>query len=106
MDQHALYSPLAQDPVFTEIVAQFVADLPNRVRTIERLLATQNFPQLGRFAHQLKGAAGSYGFPPVSSVCEELELAIDHHRRAEQLADLVKELKRLVSLVQAGSPTA
>jgi HPt (histidine-containing phosphotransfer) domain-containing protein len=50
-----------------------------------------------RLAHQLKGAAGSYGFPLVSTLARTLEV---HTRAADREAQLMV-VERLLQLASA-----
>ena len=61
-----LYSQFAEDPDLAELVDVFVEEMPRRVATLLDRLEQADWDSLGRAAHQLKGAAGSYGFGEIS----------------------------------------
>ena len=70
-----VYSRLAGDPDLREIVDLFVEEMPERVAPCWTNLG----PGLGgprRTAHQLKGAAGSYGFDAISPCAGRVEAAV------------------------------
>jgi signal transduction histidine kinase/FixJ family two-component response regulator/HPt (histidine-containing phosphotransfer) domain-containing protein len=69
-----LRSELADDPDVGELVRQFAHALPARVEAIAAGAAARDGHGVARLAHQLKGAAGSYGYPLVSDVARQLEL--------------------------------
>ena len=70
-----LYSTLADDPDTAELVALFVDELPQRLAVADALAHRADWESLDRLAHQLKGAAGSYGFPTLTDSAAALEQA-------------------------------
>ncbi|HEY0929140.1 MAG TPA: ATP-binding protein [Gemmatimonas sp.] len=68
-----LRSEMAGEPELTVLVAKFAEALPDRVGTIAEALRDGKLDRAAQFAHQLKGAAGSYGYPAVSDLARELE---------------------------------
>ena len=72
-----LVSDLADDPDLVELIEQFLSHLTDSITRLERYQASNDSAALISLAHQLKGAAGGYGFTPIS----------DAARRVEQLAD-------------------
>ncbi len=68
-----IHSALAADPVLREMVEVFVAEMPVRLTRIQRHLADQAWEPLRRTVHQLKGAAGSYGFDALTPHAMRLE---------------------------------
>ncbi len=71
--QPVLYSELRDDPDFVELVDAFVAGLPGKVERIEHSFSTGGMLDLARLAHQLKGAAGGYGYPSISDAARHVE---------------------------------
>ncbi|MGL4941658.1 MAG: Hpt domain-containing protein [Thermoguttaceae bacterium] len=71
-----LYSPLSSDPDFRELVTLFISELPERLESMQACLAKQDWSSLQKLAHQLKGAAGSYGFPLISPAAAELDATL------------------------------
>ena len=61
-----LVSELANDPDLADLVTAFVAELPVRITAIQKALTDSEHEQLRVLAHQLKGAAGGYGFPSIT----------------------------------------
>jgi len=96
----ALVSTLADDRDMKEIVEQFVHDLPARSTAILRASETSDVEALKRLAHQLKGAAGGYGFPRITEAAGALESALDEkldptslQQRIEALASLCRRAR-------------
>jgi HPt (histidine-containing phosphotransfer) domain-containing protein len=95
----AIRSSLAQDPDLGEIVQMFVEEMPQRVEALERCRLAAEWEDVGRIAHQLKGAAGSYGFHELTPLAARLEAAIriDHaYDRAPLLLDELLDACRRV----------
>ena len=67
------YSTLGGDPDMAELVEMFVDEMPDRISTLQELMAAGDWEELGRFAHQMKGACGSYGFDQLTPLAERLE---------------------------------
>ncbi|HEY1601548.1 MAG TPA: Hpt domain-containing protein [Pirellulales bacterium] len=68
-----LYSTLAGDPEMVSLVEMFVDDLPERVQSLLDHLQASDRDGLRRIAHQLTGAAGSYGFHEITVEAATLE---------------------------------
>jgi CheY-like chemotaxis protein len=72
-----LVSELADDPDMVGILADFLETLGRRAAALEFAILHDDKPSLMRLAHQLKGAAGGYGFPSITEqakvVCGALE---------------------------------
>ena len=85
------------DPDMLELVREFVAELPDRVKSLEGCLEAGDLSQLQTLAHQLKGAGGGYGFPPITEAAAQLEQALkdggEESLVAERTASLCKTLR-------------
>ncbi len=99
-----LYSTLAEDPDLEAIVAAFVEEMPGRVENLVRLLDGGAWEPLRRAAHQLKGAAGSYGFDPITSAAARLEDAIRESRPDGDIRGACDGLVELCRQSRAGTP--
>jgi len=95
---------LVGDPDLEELVALFVREMPDRVAALESLLADCDWDALRRSAHQLKGAAGSYGFAPISPSAAKVEDAIRQTSSEESIRQAVAELIDLCERAQAKQP--
>ena len=100
-----LYSSLGGDPDLGAIVETFVGEMPNRAAAMRDRLNTSDWEGLCRMAHQLKGAAGSYGFDPISSSAAELDKAIRENEPEEQIRNAVDVLVKICNRARAGVPT-
>ena len=88
-------SQLAGDPELRELIVQFVVELPERLARMRSLAYADNLPEVGRLAHQLKGAGGSYGFPQISAAARELERAA---RELQSTTDARRALDGLAAI--------
>ncbi len=88
-----LISDFADDPDMLEIIEMFVDGLSERIDSILTAFDDRNFTTVSGIAHQLKGAAGGYGYPTLS------ELAFDVEQLAKQNAEDVQIEKALTLLV-------
>ena len=70
-----IYSQLGADEDLAELIDLFVSEIPDRLAILQRLAENGQYDALARYAHQLKGAGGSYGFPQLTAVAASLERA-------------------------------
>ena len=101
-----VYSRLAEDPVLGELVDLFAQEMPNRINTLEVQAKSRDWSQLARTAHQLKGAAGSYGFDAITPSAARLEFAARDAQQEETILLAFDELLSLCRRVCGGTPRA
>ena len=99
-----LFSSFGSDPDLGELVEMFVDEMPDRIATLSEQLDMSDWDNVRRSAHQLKGAAGSYGFSSITPYAAQLESAVDEGQPEEQIRDVVDELIGLCRRIRAGSP--
>lgn len=66
---------LLADPGFRELVDHFVGDLPRRLSDMRAAVAEGQTEEVQRFAHQLKGAGGGFGFGQITRAAWRVEKA-------------------------------
>jgi signal transduction histidine kinase/DNA-binding NarL/FixJ family response regulator len=71
-----LLSELANDPDVADMVAAFVGVASSRADAVVAALAQGDTPTIRRLVHQLKGAAGGYGFPSITEQAKAVEEAL------------------------------
>lgn len=71
-----LFSVYENDPDVGEIVAVFVAEMPDRKDELVRAANAGDADEAARIAHQLKGASGGYGFGPLGEIAASAEHAL------------------------------
>ncbi len=92
-EDEVLISDFADDPDMAEIIQMFLDGLEDRASGLDNAFGSGNLINLASLAHQLKGAAGGYGYPIIS------QLALDVERLAkggESNDELRSTLDRLV----------
>jgi HPt (histidine-containing phosphotransfer) domain-containing protein len=100
----SVYSRLASDPDLREIVDLFVDEMPERVAALLEQLQNQDWEGLRRTAHQLKGAAGSYGFDAISPCAGKVEAAIHDGEPEQRIRVTVEELVDVCNRARGGVP--
>jgi DNA-binding response OmpR family regulator len=71
-----IVSEFAEDIEMREVLVSFVAGLPTQVERARTALEQGDLETLQRIAHQLKGAAGSYGFMCITDAAAQFEQAL------------------------------
>jgi HPt (histidine-containing phosphotransfer) domain-containing protein len=99
--QGPIYSELCADPELQEIVADFVDELPRRVDAMRESFLAGSWDVLQTLAHQVKGAAGSYGFAPVTPIAGEIENGARNRAPEHEIERAITELQNLVSRLTA-----
>lgn len=98
------YSNLAADPDLAELVDLFISELPERLHRLQTALEDANLADLARFAHQLKGAGGSYGFPQLTPAAAELEQLAKQAADEIELRGALDELVTVAVQLRPGVP--
>jgi CheY-like chemotaxis protein/HPt (histidine-containing phosphotransfer) domain-containing protein len=103
---------LMSKPGMAKLVEKFLARLGERVDALRAAAAASDLQQLKTLAHQLKGAAGGYGFPAISDAAKSIEHAAvapdaDIDAITEQirkLADLCDQARHHAPVMSTSSP--
>jgi len=104
VNRDCVYSRLASDPDLREIVDLFVEEMPGRVATMLEQLNAADWDGLRRSSHQLRGAAGSYGFDGISPSAGKVEAAIRDGEPEQRIRETVEELVELCNRTRCGLP--
>jgi HPt (histidine-containing phosphotransfer) domain-containing protein len=99
----ALVSEMADDEDMIELIEMFVDELPDRISVIEDAVEQQDADLLKTVAHQLKGAAGGYGFPTITTFAASLEATI---KSGEDFTSIERKASDLVDLCRRAAATA
>jgi len=90
-----LQSDFADDPEMADLIDAFVGGLPSTVASIEAAHSSGQLEELGRLAHQLKGAGGSYGYPSLTDAARAVEADVRSGTSADALEAKVEHLAAL-----------
>jgi HPt (histidine-containing phosphotransfer) domain-containing protein len=86
----------------SELVDMYVAEMPDRIAKLENAFASDDRERLRVSAHQIKGAAGSYGFDCLTESAARLESALRADRPADEIRSSLEELLKLCRRISAG----
>ena len=98
-----LLSEFAGDPDYAELLEGFLSELPKRISVLEAALAASDMELLTRFAHQLKGAAGGYGYSIITDAAKDVEQSAKARGERDVLrkqVDALVDLCRRAAAVQ------
>jgi HPt (histidine-containing phosphotransfer) domain-containing protein len=98
----AIYSSLAGDPCMGELVEMYIEETPARIKTLEQAFASGDREALRTVAHQMRGAAGSYGFETLTVSAGILETAIRAGESPDAIQRAFQELIAAYRRVRAG----
>lgn len=94
-----ILSSFAADPEMRELIAYFVEELPKRTHALEEAWKAADLGSLRRIAHQLKGAAGGFGFDGIGQAAGELEVCAGDAPVAEDRVRFIEsQVRRLLDL--------
>ncbi len=93
-------SSQADNARIMEIVPEFVAGLPGKVRKMIDFLGGNDLQALQQIAHQLSGSCGGYGFDAVTEPARAVEKSIKEGRTLERVTMDVKSLIEVVRRIE------
>jgi HPt (histidine-containing phosphotransfer) domain-containing protein len=99
-----IFSKLAGDPDMSELVDLFVDEIPSRLAALESHFAAGDMTKLCQTAHQIKGAAGSYGFTAVTPFAANLEFAAKANEPEDRVREALEELLATCRRIRSGVP--
>jgi len=97
-----LHSAYENDPDLRDLVVMFVDELDRRVDAIREAYLAEDAATLQRISHQLKGAAGGYGFDPIGDAAARLEYELLHDEA--ELSALAERVEDLISCCRSAVP--
>ena len=100
----AIHSTMGADPDFAGLVEMYVDEMPGRIEVLEQAFKGGNMEDLCRIAHQVKGAAGSYGFDPLTPLAAALETSVRDGEPEEAILKNLQDLLGACRQVRTGSP--
>lgn len=88
---------LLEDADLRDIVEEFVGGMGTRVEELQQAFERMDWEMMVVLAHRLKGAAGSYGYPDISTFCSGLEARF----RLQDAGDFAADIQVLEKYVAA-----
>jgi len=98
------FSSLGDDPNLAEIVTRFVEEIPARLREMNSQFIRADWDHLSSLAHQIKGAAGSYGFMQVTPFAARLEESLHGGTPVGAIRAALEDLTAACRRMRAGAP--
>ena len=99
-----VYSAYGHDPDLADLVAVFAKEIPDRVACFRPYLDGPDWEGLGRVTHQLKGAAGSYGFDQLTPILQRFESLVKQRASLDALEVAFHEVVAVCERVRPGGP--
>lgn len=98
-----IQSDFEGDPQMRELIELFVSEMPDKATRLSDLFEGRQIDDLERLAHQLKAAAGGYGFGVISEAAGELEETIRAQDELDRVRDQVDQLIKLCQRTRSAS---
>nr|WP_322658057.1 ATP-binding protein [Dendronalium sp. ChiSLP03b]MDZ8204346.1 ATP-binding protein [Dendronalium sp. ChiSLP03b] len=100
IDWKHLHQISENDPEFElNLLEMFVEDMQNRLEITKAAIAANDFEQLAREAHQIKGASGNVGATTMHLAAEKLE-QLARNQECRGAANLISELEDFIKRIQ------
>jgi HPt (histidine-containing phosphotransfer) domain-containing protein len=91
-------NPPVDTQTLSRLQAAYVATFPDKLQRLEQSLEKEDWANVQRFGHQLKGSGRAYGFPRLTALGADIEEgAISRDRTA--LKGLYQELSAVMNSV-------
>ncbi|MBN1347469.1 MAG: PAS domain S-box protein [Phycisphaerae bacterium] len=90
------------DADMRELVVAFLRTLPDRVQAIQESLRDSRIERVRHLIHQLKGAAGGYGFPGITEVAAAAEARLGTRNDLEAAR---QSIENLIDLCRRAMPS-
>ena len=101
-DSPRLVSTMAGNSRFAPLLAQYLARVPETIEQIEEACERGDSERLLRCVHQIKGAAGGYGFPQVTKLASDCQRLMLAGTSMQELAGPLKDLVGMMHRMQDG----
>ena len=86
------------DPEFHEIILNYVEDLVRRVSEMEQYCEQQDYDNLARLAHWLKGSGGTAGFNQLTDLASSLENST-RKQQTDTVNEIIQEIRRVTEQI-------
>lgn len=104
-ENRPVYSDLGGDPDLGELVEMFVDEMEDRIQSLRGAFDAGDLDKLRTLAHQLKGAAGSYGFGTITDAAFAVESSVRRQLSTPQIEHELESLLSLCRRARAGVPS-
>ena len=87
------------DSDLKELIPVFMDNREADIAALKKNLEAENFAEIEKIGHQLKGVGGSYGFDYITEIGREIENTANKNNIAE-LEQLINELETYIDTVE------
>lgn len=94
-------SSMADDPDLLPIIEQFVEESLQVCQLLERSLKSEDLESIRQAAINLKGTGGSLGFETLSTLAQEVVVALDSSASVQESAGVIRDLIETCARIQA-----
>ena len=102
-DMTPIVSSLLEDePALSDFVYEFNKRLPHTISAVRKALAEKNWNQMKALIHDIKGSAGSVGFPQLTEVAAQTEFQL-LNRDYTKVENLTEKIEILADRIIAGN---
>lgn len=88
---------LKDDPDLIDLIDRFISRLPAMIEAITQASEQEDWVNLSGLIHQLKGVGGNYGYPMLTILCTDIEIAV----KAEDFDKIQNQLSEFKLLAQS-----
>lgn len=96
-----VYSIFHDNAIYKPLIKEFTKNLPTRTSELEQAVESEDLESIKFFAHRIKGAAASYGYPKLTSLAADIEEkarslagASDQASGLNDISELLEAIKR------------
>jgi HPt (histidine-containing phosphotransfer) domain-containing protein len=87
------------DPEIADLVPGFLKNREKDIENMESCLGTQNFEEIERLGHSMKGSGAGYGFDGISEIGKFIEM-VAKEKDIEKIKKGIEELRDYLSRVE------
>ncbi len=87
------------DSDLKEIIPIFMENRESDIADLKKNIEANNYDEIEKIGHQLKGAGGSYGFDYITEIGKEIENIADNNNPTE-IKQLINELETYLDVVE------
>ena len=87
------------DPEIADLIPGFLNNREKDIKTMESCIEEENFEQIERLGHSMKGSGAGYGFNGISEIGSFIEIA-GKEKDIEKIKKGIEDLKSYLSRVE------
>ncbi len=92
---------LNESPDLADLIEDFVKQFPELINELEHAHAKEDWVELNKLVHNLKGLGGGYGYPQISDIALTIEGDVQNNN-FDSLKTQFDELRQLQKRIELG----